>query len=398
MTAAKMLRQFDFTGMHSAMQKWIDDGFLAGASAIVMHSGAIVDEAYWGLRNREENLPMTSDTICRIYSNTKVITSVAAMTLFEAGKFELDDPIAKYLPQLRQLKVVRKGATAADDVEDLVSAPTVRQLFCHNAGFSYGWIQESVIDGALLAADVMNPNIDLATMVDRLAEVPLAYQPGARFQYSVSTDVLARLVEVWSGARFSDYLKSTILKPLGMHDTDFYVPTQKHARFAANYVPVDPMDPLKPGLNPAPDSLLGGYLEPRALESGGGGLVGTLRDYTRFIQMIIGNGAAHGVRILRPETVAMMHANQLPAGVGIQIAGWSMPDTVFGLGFAIKTKPAAGEPDIAIDEYHWGGVAGTHSWIAPRADIAAIVFTQRLPGFWHPFSHDFKRCVYEAVA
>ncbi len=398
MAAANISRQFDFEAMHAAMQKWVDDGFLAGASAVVMHRGAIVDEAYWGLRNREENLPMTRDTICRIYSNTKVITSVAAMTLFEAGKFELDDPIAKYLPQLRQLKVVRKGATAADDVEDLVSAPTVRQLFCHNAGFSYGWIQESVIDAALLAADVMNPNIDLATMVDRLAEVPLAYQPGARFQYSVSTDVLARLVEVWSGARFSDYLKSTILEPLGMRDTDFYVPAQKHARFAANYVPVDPMDPMKPGLNPAPDSLLGGYLEPRALESGGAGLVGTLRDYTRFIQMIIGSGAAHGVRILQPETVAMMHANQLPAGVGIQIADWSMPDTVFGLGFAIKTKPAAGEPDIAIDEYHWGGIAGTHSWIAPRADIAAIVFTQRLPGFWHPFSHDFKRCVYEAVA
>ncbi len=384
--------------MHAAMQKWIDDDYLAGASAVVMHAGEIVDEVYWGLRDREENLPMTSDTICRIYSNTKVITSVAAMTLFEAGKFKLDDPIADYLPQLRQLKVVRRGATTADEVEDLIAPPTVRQLFCHNAGFSYGWIQESVIDSALLAADVLNPGIDLATMVDRLAGLPLAYQPGARFQYSVSTDVLARLVEVWSGKRFSDYLKSTILEPLGMPDTDFYVPAYKHARFAANYIPVDPMDPMKPGLFPAPDALMGSYLEPRALESGGAGLVGTLRDYTRFIQMIIGGGAAHGVRILRPETVAMMHTNQLPPGVGIQIANWEMPGTVFGLGFAIKTQPAEGEPDLAIDEYHWGGVAGTHSWIAPRADIAAIVFAQRLPGFWHPFSHDFKRRVYQAIA
>ena len=398
MTTPNTSRRFDFNAMHAAMQKWIDDGFLPGASAIVMHGGAVVDEAYWGQRDREKNLPMASDTICRIYSNTKVITSVAAMTLFEAGKFELDDPIEKYLPQLRALKVVKPGATDAGDVEDLVSPPTVRQLFCHNAGFSYGWIQESVIDRLVLAADVLSPNIDLAGMIDRLANVPLAYQPGRRFQYSVSTDVLARLVEVWAGARFSDYLKSTILNPLRMDDTDFYVPADKHTRFAANYVPVDPMNPMKPGLTLAPDTLLGGYLEPRTMESGGGGLVGTLRDYTRFIQMIVGNGTAHGARILQPETVAMMHTNQLPAGVGVQIAAWAMPDTVFGLGFAIKTRPASGEPDAAIGEYHWGGIAGTHSWIAPRANIAAIVFTQRLPGFWHPFSHDFKRCVYQAMA
>ena len=229
MTAPSTNRRFDFSAMHTAMQKWVGDDYLAGASAIVLHRGAVVDEAYWGLRDREQNLPMTSDTICRIYSNTKVITSVAAMTLFERGKFELDDPIEKYLPQLRRLNVVRQDATDASEVEDRVSPPTVRQLFCHNAGFSYGWIQESVIDPLLLAADVMSPDIDLATMIDRLADVPLAYQPGRRFQYSVSTDVLARLVEVWSGARFSDYLKATILQPLGMHDTDFYVPAAKHA-------------------------------------------------------------------------------------------------------------------------------------------------------------------------
>ena len=398
MTDPVHARRFDFSAMHAALQKWVDDDFLAGASAAVMRGSEVIDEVYCGYRDREARAPMTHDTICRIYSNTKPITSVAAMTLYEAGKFQLDDPIAEYLPALRNLKVLKRGASDPAQVEVLQRPPTVRQLFCHNAGFSYGAFQESIVDPLYQAAGILRPDATLETMVDRLAEIPLANQPGLRFQYSVSTDVLARLVEVWSGQRFSEYLKATIFGPLGMDDTDFFVPATKQQRFAANYVPVDLMDPMKPGLTKAPDTMVGSYLTPRPFESGGGGLVGTLPDYTKFIRMITGRGATNGVRILKPETVDLMHTNQLPDGVGVQLPNWSMPDTVFGLGFAIKLKPAAGEPEAATDEFHWGGLAGTHSWIAPRANVSAIVFAQRLPGFWHPFSHDFKRQVYRAFA
>ncbi|MBD3646749.1 MAG: beta-lactamase family protein, partial [Pseudomonadales bacterium] len=265
-------------------------------------------------------------------------------------------------------------------------------------GFSYGIFLESPIDAVYNERNLLGPNNTLANMVEQLGDVPLAYQPGKRWQYSVSADILAALIEVWSGKSFAEFLRERIFEPLDMPDTDFHVPEDKHDRFATNYVPVDPMDPMKPGLNAAPDQMLGNLMEPRPYTSGGGGLVSTIGDYTNFIRMLIAEGEGNGFRILKPETVRMMHTNQLPDGVQVQLPNWFMPDTVFGLGLAIKTAPADGEPPEAVDEFHWGGIAGTHSWIAPRANLAAIVFTQRLPGFWHPYYHDHKRLVYSAAA
>lgn len=383
--------------MHNAIQQYVDDNILAGAVSIIIKDQQIVDFKTWGHADIEADRPVERDTIFRIYSNTKIITSVAAMCLYEDGKFELDDPIEKFLPIFANLQVIKPGATDPGDVEPLANKPTVRQLMCHNAGFSYGIFQESIVDKLYTERDVLGVTSTLADMVDKLAEIPLSYQPGTRWQYSVSTDILARLIEVWSGKSFYDFLNDRIFKPLGMVDTHFYVPTEKHFRFAANYLPVNPMDPMAPGLNVAPDTLLGSYLEPKSFTSGGGGLVSTITDYTAFIRMLVGEGEFRDVQILQPETVAMMHTNQLPASVGVQLPNWHMPDTVFGLGLAIKTAPREGEPEAAIDEFHWGGMAGTHSWIAPRANIAALIFTQRLPGFWHPFSHDFKRLVYKAL-
>jgi CubicO group peptidase (beta-lactamase class C family) len=319
---------------------------------------------------------------------------VAALTLFERGKFRFEDDISVYLPQFSELSMLKPGSKDPDDTIVAPRAPTVRELFCHNGGFSYGIFMESVVDQKYTAARVLAPDASLSDLAERVAALPLANAPGARWQYSVSTDLLARLIEVWAGESFADYLERVLFRPLGMTDTGFQVRADQVERFAANYVPVDPMDPMKPGLNLAPDTVLGNYLQPRALQSGGGGLVSTLADYTRFIQMIVNDGELNGVRILKPDTVALMRSNALPGGLGVELPNWRMPNTVFGHGFAIKTAPATGEPDTAIDEYHWGGLAGTHSWISPRGSIAGIIFTQRLPGFWHPFSHEFKREVY----
>ena len=388
---------YDFGPMHETVQKYLDDDFLAMASSVVLEGGEPVDFHLWGYQDREAGVPIAADSIFRIYSNTKLVTSVAAMTLWEEGRFDLDDPVEKHLAPLRGLRVLREGATDAGDAEPLDTPPTVRQLMSHSAGFSYGFLLESPVDAVYTERNLSAPESTLEQLVAGLADIPLANRPGTRFQYSVATDVLARLVEVLSGERFDRYLARRIFEPLGMVDTDFHVPASKHDRFCVNYAARDQMDPMVPGLDAAPDTLLGSYLAPKSFLSGGGGLVSTILDYTRFIRMIVGGGALERTRILDTGTLELMRTNQLPEGAGVQFPFWHMPDTVFGLGFAIKTAPAAGEPEAAVGEYHWGGMAGTHSWMSPAADIAAIVFTQRLPGFWHPFSHEYKRQVYAAT-
>lgn len=383
--------------MHEAMQKFVDNELLVGAISVVLKDNEIVDYKTWGYADRDSRSAIGGNTIYRIYSNTKIITSVAAMCLYEEGKFDLEDPLEKYLPQLVNFKVLKPGATDLTQTQDAQSIATVRQVMSHQAGFSYGIFSESPVDALYMERKVFDPGSTLAEMVDKLSELPLAYQPGARFQYSISTDILARLIEIWSGMSFIDFLKQRIFTPLAMADTDFHVPPEKHARLATNYVPIDLMDPMKPGLTAQPDSLLGSFLEPKALASGGGGLVSTMSDYTSFIQMLVGEGEFSGVQILKPGTVALMRSNQLPAGMQVQFPTWAMPNTVFGIGLAIKTQPMAGEPVDATDEYHWGGIAGTHTWISPRTGIAALIFTQRFPGFCHEFSHEFKRQVYKAM-
>ncbi|MCZ6501656.1 MAG: serine hydrolase [Gammaproteobacteria bacterium] len=379
------------------MEEFVDKELLAGAISVVLKDNKVVDKKTWGYADTDSQSAIRDNTIFRIYSNTKIITSVAAMCLYEDGKFDLEDPLEKHLPQFEDFKVLKTGATDPTETEDIQSIPTVKQVMSHQAGFSYGIFSESPVDVLYMEREVSNPRSTLAEMVDKLAHLPLAYQPGARFQYSVSTDVLARLVEIWSGMSFAEFLREKIFIPLRMVDTDFYVPEEKHGRLATNYRPTDPKDPMKPGLTAAPDVFLGSFLEPKSFNSGGAGLVSTISDYTNFIRMLVGEGEFKGVRILKPESVSMMHTNLLQPGIQVQLPNWFMPSTVFGIGLAIKNLPMDGEPSEAIGEFHWGGIAGTHTWISPGAGIAALIFTQRLPGFCHEFSHEFKRQVYKAM-
>ncbi|MFM7120979.1 MAG: serine hydrolase domain-containing protein, partial [Gammaproteobacteria bacterium] len=230
-----------------------------------------------------------------------------------------------------------------------------------------------------------------------LARLPLAYQPGTSWRYSLATDVAARVVEVLSGQRFDAFLKTRIFDPLGMVDTDFHVPSEKQDRFVTMYAPVDLLTPMKGGLVKADDPYTGSYSRPRSFLSGGGGLVSTVSDYLTFLKAIVSGGSWAGVRLLRPETLALMRTNQLAPGIGVRFPMWEMSRTVFGLGFALKEAAGPDEPASAVDEYHWGGMAGTHTWMAPRADLTGVCMTQRMPGFWHPFSHDFKRMLYAAL-
>jgi CubicO group peptidase (beta-lactamase class C family) len=240
--------------------------------------------------------------------------------------------------------------------------------------------------------------LTLETLCDGLGQLPLCYQPGTFWRYSLATDVTARLIEVLSGKRFDEFLKARLFDPLGMVDTDFFVPTEKIGRFSTMYLPADPMDPMSACAGPmdAPETTANGA-RPTFL-SGGGGLMSTLVDYLAFSKMIANNGRHNGTTIIRPETLALMRTNQCAPGVGVNFPMWNMPGTTFGLGFALKDEPADGEPASAAGEYHWGGMAGTHFWWSPKSNISGICMTQRMPGFWHPFSHDFKRLAYEIAA
>ncbi len=383
------------------MQDYVDKDILSCVSTLVMRGTDVLDYSTFGYMDTETRAPLRSDAIYRIYSNTKIITSVALMMLYEQGKFGLDDELASYIPAFGDPKVLREGATDAADVVASAEPIRIRHILSHSAGLSYGFIEpESVIDQAYMAGGLnvlTDFSIDLEEFCDRAAQLPLAYEPGTSWRYSVATDVCARLIEVLSGQKFDAFLKANVFAPLGMIDTDFRVPEEKADRFITMYAPEDLLDPMQPGLVKADDPRTGTYNTPRTLLSGGGGLVSTVADYMAFIRMIVNGGEWQGQRILEAETLELMRTNQLAEGVGVAFPMWAMPGTVFGLGFALKETLQEGDPEASRNEYHWGGMAGTHTWMAPEADIMGFCGTQRMPGFWHPFSHEFKSMVYATV-
>ena len=388
----------DFAPMHERMDFYVKQNILSCCATVVMQGREIIDYKTFGYMDIESKAPLRSDAIYRMYSSTKLVTSVALMMLYEERLFDLDDPLAKYMPQFDGLSVLKPDAQGAQDVDPAKQLILIRHIMSHSAGFSYGFIEpDSVIDRAYLQGGLnvlTDSSIDLEEFCDRVARLPLAYEPGTSWRYSVATDVCARLVEVLSGQTFDEFLQQRIFAPLDMPDTGFWVPPEKTERFITQYAPTDFFDPMKPGLVKADDPVNGQYNTLRPLLSGGGGLVSTVADYVNFLQMIVGGGARENVRLLKASTLKEMRKNQLAPGVHVAFPMWAMPGTTFGLGFALKETPQASEPASAQDEYHWGGMAGTHSWMAPNAGITGFCLTQRMPGFWHPFSHEFKAHAY----
>tara|TARA_R110002072_G_scaffold46082_6_gene127905 strand:- start:7795 stop:9012 length:1218 start_codon:yes stop_codon:yes gene_type:complete len=394
--------QLNLSAMHERMQWYVDEEMIPFCTTLVMEGTDIVDLKTFGSMDGGDGRALQPDTIYRMYSNTKIVTSVAAMMLWEAGKFDLDDPLEKFIPDFANLQVLKADASSIEDTEPANSSITIRQLLSHTSGLSYGFIEpESIIDKAYIEGGVnalATNGQTLAGLCEALGKQPLVFQPGTFWRYSLATDVTARLIEVISGQAFDEYLKEHIFQPLGMLDTDFYVPEEKQDRFSTMYRPEDFLDPLAKGLVKADDPVEGSYSKPNTFLSGGGGLCSTVLDYIKLIQLIVNNGEWQGTRLLKTETLDLMRTNQLPEGVVVNFPMWDMPGTTFGLGFALKEQPGEGEPEGAIGEYHWGGMAGTHSWMSPGTGITAMCMTQRMPGFWHAFSHDFKQLVYQAYS
>lgn len=387
---------YDFKPAQAAMQRYVDNNLLSGISWAVMVGRELADVNCVGWADKESQVPLRTDHIFRIFSNTKLVTSCAVLLLSEEGKLGIDDPIEKFIPQLGNRWVLRAGATSLEDTEPAQRSITIRHLLTHSSGLSYGFFDPgTLIYQALNDRGVHDPRTTLAQMVDVLADMPLIYHPGTSWEYSLATDVLSRLVEVVSGQRFDAFIKARIFDPLGMVDTGFVVPEKDRSRLVAYYAGADLMDPMKPGLTRTDNSPFpGAYLTPIARLSGGGGLVSTLHDTVALIRSLLPGGAT----LLKPETIAEMTTNQLPEGQWIRFALLGeQPGKGFGLAGGTILQPSPFDHPNAAGELYWGGVAGTQWWISPKHNMAGVMMAQRQMSFVHPFSFEFKRLAYEAV-
>ncbi|MCI0439332.1 MAG: beta-lactamase family protein [Chloroflexi bacterium] len=382
--------------VNSAMQGYVDSGRLAGIVTMLARDGKTFHFERFGVSDLKTRKPMEEDTIFRIYSMTKPITSVAAMMLYEEGRFGLDDSVSRFIPELDNLKVCIGMGQAGPKLIPQERPITVRQLLSHTSGLSYGANQDSPVEAMYREAKPMDPASNLEETAQKLGKLPLAYQPGRGWRYSVSTDVLGYLVQVVSGQRFDQFLQERILGPLGMEDTAFYTPEDKLDRFARVY------GPSERGLAELNDERTQmRYQPPVTFFSGGGGLVSTASDYMRFCQMLLNGGELDGVRLLGPKTIEMMTEPHLTDEQLEYAANTAGPEqfqgSSFGLGFKVVTSVA--ETGVLGSEgtFSWGGAASTIFWIDPVEDLVAILMTQFMPSSQYQLRRDFQIATYQAL-
>ena len=364
-----------------------------GAIALVLQNGQVVYRKAFGLADVAAQVPLRTDAIVRIASQTKAVTSAGLMLLYDEGKFQLDDPISKYLPAFANAKVLATF-NAADSSYTTVPAQrevTIRQLLTHTSGISYPVIgtreATAIYAKAMIPSGIGTPTGTLATAMDALGKLPLLHQPGERFTYGLSVDVLGRLIEVLAGQSLDQYLRRRLFEPLGMRDTWFYLPPDKQARLATLYsedaakatVPMKPIDRMVPDYPKAK----GTYF------SGGAGLSSTIDDYAVFLQMLLNGGTYNGQRLLKPATVALMTQNR--------IGEVNQGDHKFGLGFSLTTAKNVQPYNLSEGSYEWGGIFGTTYWVDPKAKLVALMYTQKYPSSTsRDLAGKFKKVVYQS--
>jgi CubicO group peptidase (beta-lactamase class C family) len=377
---------------------YVEDGRLPGWLAVVSRFGRVAHVSCGGQRDLEAGLPVELDTRWRIYSMTKPVTSVAAMMLYEEGRVALTDPVSRYIPSFRDVRVYSKGSALKPLTEPAMEPMRIWHLLTHTAGLTYGFHHAHPVDAMYRAAGFewgSPKEMDLAACCDAWAALPLVFQPGTEWNYSVATDVLGRVVEVVSGQSLDRFFDERVLGPLGMRDTAFWADDH---RLAALYSP----DP-RTGRAARNQPMDGGARRPPTLLSGGGGLVSTAADYHRFTQMLLNGGALDGVRLLGTRTVDYMVRNHLPGGVDLEAFGRplfaEMPfsGVGFGLGFSVVVDPVKGRSLCSAGEYAWGGAASTAFWVDPAEELTALFFTQLLPSSTHPIRSQFRTLVYQAL-
>ena len=372
----------------TAMQGFVDDGKLAGIVTMVSRRGKVVHFEKFGKLDLEADKDMELDSLFRIYSMTKPIVTVAAMILYEEGRFQLNDPISRYMPEFKDTKVLVDGREVEPDSEI-----TVKHLMSHTAGLTYGFFGDTTVDRQYRDAKILG-NKDLEEMTGLLAKIPLQYQPGTRWHYSVAVDVLGRFVEVVAGMPLDEFLQQRLFDPLEMDDTFFEVPKSKIDRFGTNHRYDREAGELSVMDSPATSQ----YTKEVTFFSGGGDLISTATDYMRFCQMMLNGGELHGARIISPKTIELMTTNHLTAdmrgGFGEQPTATS--SFGFGLGFGVNTNLAASSIVGSVGSYNWGGAAGTIFWIDPKEDLAVVVMIQIMGGNVVPLRSTMQVLTYGA--
>ncbi len=385
-------------GEHLA-KRYVQPGKIPGSITLVARRGQVCYLDVQGLRDVERGTAMTADSILRIYSMSKPVTTLALMTLFERGLFSLDDRVDRFIPAWKGLRVRKGGSYPMFDTVPCGRPMTIRDLMMHTSGLTYDFMHASNVDAAYRKLRLGWPREDytLQEMIDQLAQLPLEFSPGERWNYSVATDVLGYLIEVISGQSLPDYMRSVIFEPLGMVDTAFQISTDKVSRFASCYE-----RNLQKQVVLSDDGQDSQFAS-RSFYSGGGGLVSTTADYYRFCQMLLNGGSLDGQRIIGPRTLAFMTCNHLPGGVDMsQFATGSFSETVyegvgFGLGFASKVDAVSNGFPGSRGSFFWGGLASTLFWVDPAEELVVVFMTQLMPSSTFNFRGQLENIIYSAL-
>ena len=371
--------------LNEAMHRAVDQGEVAGISTMLARHGKVVNFDAYGKQSIATGAPMTRDTIFRMYSQTKPLTAAAMMVLFEQGKWKLDEPVTDFIPEFAKLKVMTGlDGNGQPIVEDPKHPPTMRELMTHSAGFGYGLRSDDYVDKQFQTQGVLRSN-GLQAMVDKIATIPLLYQPGTKWSYSAAVDIQGYVVEKLSGQTFGEFLQTHLFRPLGMNDTGFVVPMDKAPRLAGVYVKNEQTGNKLFEITPQLSPMVQDFTKPPLLESGGGGGVSTIDDYARFCQMILNHGELDGVRVLSPASVAQIETNALeptamsdPAPDGRPAIG---SDALgFGMNVMVFKDPAKIGSPVGAGTITWGGAAGTWFWIDPKNDLFFLGMIQRFSG------------------
>jgi CubicO group peptidase (beta-lactamase class C family) len=390
------IKNLDFTAAHSLLQNAVDGQLLAGVSAAVMFNGAVVDAFCTGMADMEAGEPLRPDHIHRAYSNTKIMTTMLVLKLADDGYFSIDDAIKKWIPVFGKVRVLKPNATTLDDTEALQHDITIRHLLSHQAGLSHGvFDMGTMIFNAYHASGARKSNTTLEQLMDQLGTLPLIYQPGQGWEYSMAPDVLGRLVEIVTGQVYADALQTRLFDPLGLVDTTYVLRPEQVSRLTALYIG-DAKQPNKPGIKrldnmPWPNA----FLEPVPRQAGSSGVVTTQADMLRLMQQLTPRVGTY----LKPATLAEMLRDQLPPERCIKVANvGAFPSLGFGLGGAVTRSASEFQPNSPAGEFQWGGLGGTHWWVSPITGYSGVVMTQRHWGFWNPFWFEYKQKVYDAIA
>ncbi len=379
------------------MESFVRDNRLPGIMTLLQRRGQIVHLGKFGLMDIEAGKPMQEDALFRIYSMTKPIVSVAAMLLFEEGRLSLTDPVATFIPAFARTKVCVGSGVLGLQLADQHPPMTIHHLLTHTAGLSYGWAHDSPVEELYRQAGLTARSRDsaLPELIERLASIPLLFQPGTAWRYSLATDVLGYVIQMAADMPLADFLQERIFEPLGMVDTGFQVPPAKVSRLAQIYASQELYGPTP--IPPREVYGIGDVTTPTACPSGGGGLVSTLPDYLRFCECLLHRGVYDGGQLLSPKTLDWMTANHIPPALMPLKMGLDVLDHGFGLGFRVAIDLGQARQLTSVGEYGWGGAANTYFWIDPAEEFIGLMMTQHLPVGPYPVVDRFRNLAYQAI-